>query len=64
MWLVIIDRGKLSPNQKAGRNLALGVLPHCAMGRTGHTDMKMLSQYSHGDFDEVYEDNFGFLKQE
>ena len=40
----------------------LGIAPHRAMKRTGHADMRMLSHYSHGDFDEVYEDRFGFLK--
>jgi len=40
----------------------VGVPPHRAMGRTGHADMRMLSHYSHGDFDEVYEDRFGFMK--
>jgi len=40
----------------------LGVAPHRAMERTGHADMKMLSHYSHANFDEVYEDEFGFMK--
>ena len=40
----------------------LGIAPHRAMKRTGHTDMRMLLHYSHGDFKEVYEDRLGFLK--
>lgn len=42
----------------------LGVTPHRAMERTGHTDMKMLSHYSHGAFEEVYEDKFDFMQVE
>lgn len=42
----------------------VGVPPHRAMGRTGHADMRMLSHYSHGNFEEVYEDRFGFMKDE
>lgn len=40
----------------------LGITPHRAMKRTGHTDLRTLSHHSHGDFKEVYEDRFGFLK--
>lgn len=40
-----------------------GVKPHDAIQRTGHTDLKMLSRYSHGNFHEVYEDKFDFLKK-
>lgn len=39
-----------------------GVQPKDAIKRTGHTNMRMLSHYSHGDFKEVYEDKFDFLK--
>uniref|UniRef100_A0A6M3J3E5 Putative site-specific tyrosine recombinase n=1 Tax=viral metagenome TaxID=1070528 RepID=A0A6M3J3E5_9ZZZZ len=41
-----------------------GVKPHDAMKRTGHTNLGMLSHYSHGDFKEVYEDKFDFLKDD
>ena len=40
----------------------IGVKPHDVMKRTGHTTLSMLSHYSHGDFIEVYEDQFGFLQ--
>ena len=40
------------------------VSPLDAMGRTGHTDMKMLSHYSHPKLDIIYEDQFEFMQDD
>jgi integrase len=39
-----------------------GAKPIETMARTGHSNMKMLSHYSHGETDEILEDNLDFLK--
>jgi len=39
-----------------------GAKPIEAMARTGHRDMRMLSLYSHGKFDRIFEDELEFMK--
>jgi integrase len=41
---------------------AHGAKPIDAMARTGHADMRMLSHYSHGKFDRIWEDSFSFMQ--
>lgn len=45
------------------RLLDLGVNQGDAMGRSGHSDTKMLSHYTHPEFGEVFEDDFGWMKE-
>lgn len=40
----------------------VGAKPHEAMQRTGHSDMGMLSHYSHSQVSEILEDQFEFMK--
>lgn len=39
------------------------VSPIDAMGRTGHSDMRMLSHYSHPKLDIIHEDRFAFMRE-
>lgn len=40
------------------------VKPMEAMSRTGHSDMRMLSHYSHPKLGQIYEDQFEFMREE
>lgn len=44
------------------RLLDLGVNNHHAMGRTGHKDSRMLGHYTHPDSEQVFEDDFEFMR--
>ncbi|MCK5606698.1 hypothetical protein KAR91_32650 [Candidatus Pacearchaeota archaeon] len=52
----------MRPGGSATRPLDTGLEKRKAKHRTGHEDERMLDHYDHPEVDEIYEDDFEFMK--